>query len=232
MMKRLYAHLFLASICCVLVSPISLGGGIGVDTPQPPINIDTESHSANELSELSDLLIHLTTLSTDFEQTLYAQDNTVLQVTEGRLQAARPGKVRWQTMPPMEQLVVSDSKTLWIYDPDLEQVTIRPFNDDLSKTPAALFIGNLDNLEQSYNVTKKTTDTGFTKFTLVPVNTDSLYQQVSLGFNNKTPASMTLWDSLGQKTDIIFTAVELNQPIDSALFSFEPPEGVDIIHNE
>jgi outer membrane lipoprotein carrier protein len=231
-MKRLYAHFFLASICCVLVSPISLGGGIGVDTPQSPISIDTESHSTNELAELSHLLSGLMTLSTDFEQTLYSQDNDVLQITTGRLQAARPGKVRWQTMPPMEQLVVSDSETLWIYDPDLEQVTIRAFNDDLSKTPTALFIGNLDNLGQSYRVTKEEVDREHLKFILVPVSTDSLYKQVSLGFNESTPESMTLWDSLGQKTDIIFMGVQLNQPIDSDLFNFEPPEGVDIIHNE
>ncbi|MEH6528474.1 MAG: outer membrane lipoprotein chaperone LolA [Porticoccus sp.] len=181
-------------------------------------------------SELRQLLTNLNTLNTSFQQTVYSSDATVIQQTSGQLHAARPGKVRWQTEPPMEQLLVSDGETLWIYDPDLEQVTIKPFNQDLSKTPAILFIGNLDTLEQSYKIYIEQGEV--INFSLIPIADDSLYEKVALSFSGKTPTTMTLWDSLGQKTEIKFSSTTLNESIDPALFSFEPPEGVDILRDE
>ncbi len=186
-------------------------------------------------SELRQLLTNLNTLNTSFQQTVYSSDGTVVQQTSGQLHAARPGKVRWQTEPPMEQLLVSNGETLWIYDPDLEQVTIKPFNQDLSKTPAILFIGNLDTLEQSYTIyiEKVYIEQGeVVKFSLIPLADDSLYEKVALSFSGEIPTVMALWDSLGQKTDINFSNTTLNEPIDPALFSFEPPEGVDILRDE
>lgn len=181
-------------------------------------------------SELRLLLTNLNTLNTSFQQTVYSSDGTALQQTSGQLQAARPGKVRWQAEPPMEQLLVSDGETLWIYDPDLEQVTIKSFDQDLSKTPAILFIGNLDTLEQSYKIYIEQGEV--VNFSLIPIAVDSLYEKVALSFSGETPTTMTLWDSLGQKTEINFSNTALNEPIDPALFSFEPPEGVDILRDE
>ncbi|MDX2348804.1 MAG: outer membrane lipoprotein chaperone LolA [Porticoccus sp.] len=186
-------------------------------------------------SELRLLLTNLNTLNTSFQQTVYASDGTALQQTSGQLQAARPGKVRWQAEPPMEQLLVSDGETLWIYDPDLEQVTIKPFDQDLSKTPAILFIGNLDTLEQSYTIyiEKVYIEQGeVVNFSLIPIADNSLYEKVALIFSGETPTTMALWDSLGQKTEINFSHTALNEPLDPALFSFEPPDGVDILRDE
>ncbi len=181
-------------------------------------------------SELRERLANLNSINSAFQQTVYSIDGESLQQTSGKLQAARPGRVRWQTEPPMEQLVISDSQTLWIFDPDLEQVTIRPFDQDLSKTPAILFIGNLDTLEQSYDVFIEAGNP--THFTLLPTGEDSLYEKVALSFNGDSPLGMSLWDSLGQKTEIVFTQMQINQPLDTELFNFVPPEGVDILRDE
>lgn len=181
-------------------------------------------------SELRQRLTNLNTLNTSFQQTVYSSDDTVLQQTSGQLQAARPGKVRWQAEPPMEQLLISDGETLWIYDPDLEQVTIKAFDQNLSKTPAILFIGNLDTLEQSYKIYIEQGE--IINFSLIPIADDSLYEKVALSFSGEIPTAMALWDSLGQKTEINFSNTLLNEPIDPAVFSFEPPEGVDILRDE
>lgn len=169
----------------------------------------------------------LDSLSASFEQTLYDAEDEVLQQARGSMLAARPGRVRWQTDAPLEQLIISDSHTLWLYDPDLEQVTVRPFQEDLSKTPAILFIGDLAALEESYDVTL---DEGQeTRFTLTPVSGDSLYANVMLVFDGKMPVGMTLWDSLGQRTVIRFEGVQLNPEWQPGEFVFEPPAGVDVI---
>jgi outer membrane lipoprotein carrier protein len=189
---------------------------------------DQANTSTNKLRAL---LLKLDSLDARFEQTVYSIEGDVLQQTSGHLIASRPGKVRWETNPPLEQLVISDSETLWIYDPDLEQVSIRPFNQNLSNTPAALFIGDLGTLESSYDISHKQGDIT-DEYTLVPLVAHSLYEKVALGFTNKIPSSMTLWDSLGQKTKIIFHGQRLNQALDLQLFHFDPPEGVDILRDE
>lgn len=175
-------------------------------------------------------LVGMNTLSAAFTQIVYSPEGDRLQQTSGQLKAARPGQVRWETDPPMEQLIVSDGTTLWLFDPDLEQVTVRPFSDDLGKTPAVLFIGDLATLEQTYRVFFEHDQ--LIVFTLIPRTDDNLYEKLTLSFNGKKPAGMMLWDGLGQRTEIKFSHTEVNQPLSSELFVFKPPEGVDILRNE
>lgn len=225
-MKSLFFYIML----CVLSSPLMAGGQTTRHLDATSDKDEISGQDINSTDALRTLLSSVNSLDARFEQTVYSIEGDILQKTTGHLMAVRPGKVRWMTAPPIEQLVVSDSETLWIYDPDLEQVSIRDFDQDISKTPAVLFIGDLDNLELSYNISRQQDE--ITEFTLVPTATDSLYEKVALGFDNKTPVFMTLWDSLGQKTKITFQDLQLNESIDPALFHFDPPEGVDIIRNE
>ncbi|WP_461480636.1 outer membrane lipoprotein chaperone LolA [Porticoccus sp.] len=199
--------------CCLLTASCALWAG-----GQPAANA------------LRARLAGLDSLTAKFEQTVYAAEGDVLQQASGQMQAARPGRVRWQTDAPLEQLIVSDGQTLWLYDPDLEQVTIKPFEEDLSKTPAVLFIGDLAALEQSYSVSVEEGDN--TLFTLRPIAADSLYEKVTLSFVGDIPLAMALWDSLGQKTDIHFRDVQPNSPWEPEQFVFIAPQGVDIIGDE
>ncbi|TNF07955.1 MAG: outer membrane lipoprotein chaperone LolA [Gammaproteobacteria bacterium] len=173
----------------------------------------------------------LDSLSADFEQTVYAAEGDLVQQASGHMLAARPGRVRWNTDAPLEQLIVTNGKTLWLYDPDLEQVTIKPFDADLGKTPAVLFIGDLVALEDSYTVSLE--EEGMAAlFTLVPNKADSLYEKVTLRFDGLTPVAMALWDTLGQKTDIHFDNFQRNPSWSVEQFEFIPPDGVDIIGDE
>ena len=183
------------------------------------------------VAHLQQVLAPLISFSARFKQSVYAPDGYPLQYSSGELKVMRPGKIYWASEAPMEQLVIADGETLWIYDPDLEQVTIRPFQKDIANTPAVLFIGALDNLADYYQVTSETLqDTQ--QFTLIPVDRNSLYSKMGMGFSGTTPVSMDLWDSLGQRTAILFENPQLNPQIDQALFDFVPPQGVDILVNE
>ena len=227
-----YSIILFTSLVCVGL--VQAGGrsteqGLGIEEPKGT------RHSEESATTLKGLLSKLNALDTNFQQVVYSVDGEEIQQTSGQLQAMRPGKVRWSTLPPMEQLVVSDSETLWIYDPDLEQVTIRSFDQDLSKTPAALFIGNLDALEQTYEIFQEqnssTEESPTTTFFLIPRNKESLYTKIALGFTGNKPVSMSLWDTLEQKTHIAFNELQLNRPIAPEAFQFTPPEGTDIIHD-
>lgn len=232
-----FCHSIILFTSVVCVSLVQAGGSSVEQNPEPK----ETKHIEESTSTLKSLLNKLNTLDTNFQQIVFSVEGEELQQASGQLQAMRPGKVRWSTLPPMEQLVVSDSETLWIYDPDLEQVTIRSFDQDLSKTPAALFIGNLDALEQTYKIyqeeikgesTPTEQSVTLSQFILIPRNKENLYTKIVLGFTGNTPVSMSLWDTLEQKTHIVFVDLQLNQPIAPEAFYFTPPEGTDIICDE
>lgn len=205
---RLVQLFFLLSVCCVSYA----------------------ENQADAAQKLRAILTDMSTLDAEFIQIVYSPEGDRLHETSGQLHASRPGQVRWETAPPMEQLLVSDGTTLWLFDPDLEQVTIRSFSDDLAKTPAVLFVGDLAALEQTYRVS--VTSDQLTVFTLIPLTDDNLYEKLTLSFDRKKPTGMKLWDGLGQRTEIEFSSTEINRPISPALFTFIPPEGVDILRDE
>ena len=226
----------------ILLTYLSCAGFVqaGGHSAEQDVEPEGTKHSEESTTTLKGLLNGLNTLDTNFQQIVYSVEGDEIQQTSGQLQAMRPGKFRWSTLPPMEQLVVSDNQTLWIYDPDLEQVTIRSFDQDLSKTPAALFIGNLDALEQTYEIFQEeaveegtlTEQNTASQFILIPRNKENLYTKIALGFIENKPVSMSLWDTLEQKTHITFQDLVLNQSIAPEAFQFIPPEGTDIIHDQ
>lgn len=184
-----------------------------------------------ELAELGSRLAPMKNFSAGFNQTVTSADGYIIQEITGTLTVARPGKVRWQSDAPYEQLVVSDAETLWLYDPDLEQVTVRPFSHDISRTPAVLFIGEVEDLTHSYQVSAEH-EGERSRYWLEPLNSNALYERISIEFDGDTPAAMALWDSLGQVTRIGFSNAVINGDVNPAVFHFMPPPGVDVLHDE
>jgi len=188
-------------------------------------------HQPASSNSLQSLLAPLASLSADFRQVISDGEGYEIQALTGTMDVARPGKVYWKSAPPYEQLVVSDATTLWLYDADLEQVTVRPFDHDIARTPAVLFIGDVQELDDKFRVSSLDTDGG-TTYTLVPVDEGALYQRLTLTFKGATPTAMTLWDTLGQQTRIDFSNVKLNQPVADSRFTFAIPDGVDVLYDE
>lgn len=204
---------------------------IAVESADSSATSGDPAKSARDLAELGQRLKPMENLSASFTQTVTSADGYIVQEVTGNLVVARPGRVRWSSDAPYEQLVVSDAKTLWLYDPDLEQVTVRPFHNDISRTPAVLFIGEVDSLARDYIVTAEKNN-GIDLYWLEPRGGDALYERISIEFQAGKPHAMALWDSLGQVTRIGFTGVTVNGPVDAKAFTFTPPAGVDVLHDE
>ena len=180
-----------------------------------------------DIQALRDLLQPIKSLSAQFKQRVTAADGFELQASEGLFQVAQPTKLRWIVEQPMAQQIVSDGFMLWVFDPDLEQVIIQPFNQDITATPAILFSGDLDELDESYFVRQQSEG----DFLLTPEQGGSLFMTMAIRFVDTVPVSITLTDNLDQITTINFSAVELNPVLVADLFVFEIPAGVDVINN-
>ena len=100
--------------------------------------------AATPVQQLQNNLSHIKSLSAKFTQTIKGDDGSVMQKSSGQLDILKPGKFRWETFTPMKQLIVCNGKNVWIYEPDLEQVTVKPLNNSLSETPILLLTNKTD----------------------------------------------------------------------------------------
>lgn len=217
-MKQFSAPRFACSLCVVLACLL-------------PTAVLADDAAA----QLKALLHPLNTLRADFSQRIFSADGYEIQSSQGEMHVARPGKLRWIIAPPMEQWLISDGSTLWLYDPDLEQVIIRPFQQSVADTPAMLFGGGADQLEENYSVSVSSSEAG-ASYLLKPLVSTGLYEQITLVFAGETPTQIIIVDSLAQRTEIILSNAQRNTALSTeqidALFSFIPPPGVDILQDD
>ena len=187
--------------------------------------------SAGAVEALVERLEALKSMEGRFEQRT-VQDGSRVQQARGNLVVARPNRFRWETTEPFEQLVVSDGEQVWVHDPGLQQVVIRPLDEQISKTPALLFGGRPETVGESFQVERVDGDDGQVIYRLKPRDEEPLFSHLEVAFNGEKPVSMRLKDALGQRTVIEFRDLQLNTEPGSAPFSFEPPEDADVIRQE
>src|SRR5690606_23928117 len=150
------------------------------------------------------------------------------QTFKGVMKVERPGKFYWETSSPSKQTIATTGKTVWIYDPDLQQAVRQSLDEQVANTPALLLSGNTNQIMQSYRVTQP--NKGKTYYTLYPKQKDGAFQSLTISFGaNKAPSLMILEDSLGQTTNVKFSNVKVNAGILDSTFNFTPPKGTDII---
>lgn len=180
------------------------------------------------VQRLTELLNQAQTINARFSQLTLDDSGTQLQETAGQLALKRPGLFRWHTDAPMEQLLVSNGEKVWLYDPDLQQVTIQTLDQRLTHTPALLLSGDVSKIRENFEISHKEGG-NVVDFILKPKSKDTLFDSLRLSFRNKVLNDMQLIDSIGQRTNILFLNVKMNEPQDDAQFTFEIPAGADVI---
>lgn len=201
-------------ILAILFSYVALGASSHADT-----------HSAQDLNQL---LQNLHSMEANFTQTTHAGKGKVTRTT-GKMYMQKPGRFRWDIKKPMPQLIVANQKTLWIYDPDLTQVTIRKFQYEAGEAPALLLSHENNTVEKNFNVSVVQKKSNEQWYNLTPKKSDGMYEKIQLGVSNGAIQKMALTDNLGHQTAIEFSQVKTNTSLQPGLFQFKTPRGVDVI---
>ena len=185
------------------------------------------SFSAEADEILQSKLNALQTMSARFDQVVKAKRREVSR-SSGTMALSRPGRFRWQTQKPMEQLVVADGKRLWIYDVDLEQVSVQKQEKKVGGTAALFLSGYDDTVARDFDVTLKEKGSK-TVFDLISKSNKANFQQVELTFDGAALSGIELLDQLGQKTVVKLVDVKVNPKLAATLFQFKAPKGVDVV---
>ena len=171
------------------------------------------------------------TATASFEQQAYDRSGKVVDRSSGDFAFARPGRFRWAYEKPHKQLLVADGAKLWIYDPDLQQVTVKRIGQAISSTPAALLAGK-DDITQLFTLRDAGTKDGLGWVEASPKAKDTGFDRVRLGMRGRTLAAMELYDQLGGRTVLRFSDLRANVALAPDTFRFTPPKGADVIDED
>lgn len=188
-------------------------------------------YAASASTDLNNLLNGLHTMKADFVEIIYDNHGKEIQKTFGQIALDRPGKFRWQVKKPIPQLIIANQKRLWIYDPDLEQVTIRALSNDSTDAPALLLSHANIVSDKDYQVKMiKQNVQGWKYFELKPRRADSMFLKIVMGFKGNQIVQMSLEDHIGHSTTIEFHNAIFNTKLSTQTFNFKPPQNIDIIN--
>ena len=182
-------------------------------------------------SQLDRFLNSLETIQAGFSQVVKDARDQELERSEGNLLIKRPGKFRWEYTKPNEQTLVSDGQRLWIYDAELQQVTINRADTSLAGTPAILLSGK-DELRANFEIEHVEQRAQSTVINLVPKSVSSSdFKLIQVVLRGEQLISMSLTDKLGQTSSLQFTRFKRNLTVPESRFVFTPPKGVDLVDN-
>jgi outer membrane lipoprotein carrier protein len=166
----------------------------------------------------------------EFSQRLVKNDGGTARVSNpstGTFEFSRPGKFIWIYKKPYEQHLQADGDKLYIYDKDLNQVTVRKLGNALGSSPAAILFGSND-LEKNFTLKDAGARDGMEWLQATPKAKDTTFDQIGIGLRDGVPAAMELRDSFGQVSLLTFTKFEKNPTLPDSQFRFTTPKGADV----
>lgn len=180
------------------------------------------------LTRLQGFLDDLDTLTAEFTQDVVNRDLELVESASGRVALQKPGRFRWDYQEPFERVIVADGERVWLYEADLEQVTVRLLGEGIGETPAALLTGAVDLLE-SFEFLGSEEHDELLWVDLGPRSATSDFDNIRLGFAERQLTRLELRDRLGQTTRLVFGSIEQGAELPAAVFTFDVPDGVDVI---
>jgi outer membrane lipoprotein carrier protein len=183
---------------------------------------------ADDVQVLKSFFQNSTSMRSRFQQTVVDNLGRKVQEVTGNMQLQRPGKFRWDYDKPYVQQIVGDGQKVWLYDPDLNQVTVRPLDKVLGSSPAALLAGNKD-IDKTFELKSVGKQGDLNWIEAIPKEKETGFERVVLGFKGNMLQEMEMRDSFGQVTVIEFSKQEINPKLDAKNFRFVPPEGADVL---
>ena len=165
----------------------------------------------------------------EFVQRQMKDGGKVSTPASGTFIFARPGKFIWAYAKPYEQVLQADGEKLYIFDKDLNQVTVKKLGNALGSSPAAILFGSND-LEQNFTLKEIANKDGLEWLQATPKNRDTTFEQITIGLRGGLPEAMELRDSFGQTSLLSFKKFEKNPALGQEQFKFVVPKGADVLN--
>jgi outer membrane lipoprotein carrier protein len=196
-----------------------------------PGTLFSETSEQQALDAIQRQYEKVSTFEADFTQRSYVKMMNQTQSVKGTVKIKKPGKMKWVYGAPDTQILISDGKNLWLYVPEEEQATKVPVESIYSSNTPALFLAGKGKLTRSFNVESVSQENQNILVTLVPKNEDQGLARLILHADKKNYqiTGSTVYDKLGNKTEIRFSRIRINREIPEEQFQLRTPPGVEIL---
>ncbi len=184
--------------------------------------------AANAREELESFLDQTNSMKAAFTQSLEDHLGIQLQASSGTFVLKRPGRFLWDYQTPYAQKIISNGEKVWIYDSELEQVSIKKFNQVLTGAPVML-LDQRKKLEVDFVVTEHGFHNGQHWLLLQPRTSENDFKEIRIGMLDNKLKTMKLVDNFDQTTTLVFSQLEINPQLENAMFEFIPPSGTDVV---
>lgn len=193
-----------------------------------PLLLIAQTAKADGMSSVRVFYEQTKSVRADFHQVVTDKQGRKVQEVDGEMQLKRPNKFRWDYNKPYEQQIISDGNQVWLYDTELAQVTVRELNKSIGSSPAALLAGG-DAIDKSFKLVNAASKDNLDWVSANPKDKESGFEKILMGFKDNKLQEMSLIDSFGHTTKIVFSQVEVNPALEEKTFLFKPPKGVDVV---
>lgn len=178
---------------------------------------------------LAEVRKNLTNMKANFYQYELMEGNQRAEENTGTVWMTKPDKFRWHYKKPYEQLIVADGKKVWVYDEDLEQVTVKPQKNDLNPIYVML---NEELSNRNYHINYEVQDKKKHWISLTPKKKSEEVKKVWLGITDNIVQTIKMVNPYDQTLVFEFSKIKRNDKFSADLFIFKVPEGVDVIQGE
>ena len=188
----------------------------------------TTAH-AGAIAKLKSFIAATHSAQANFTQEVKDQNGKHIQSASGTMQFQRPGKFRWTYQKPYEQLIVGDGAKFWLYDADLNQVTVKKLDAALGSSPAALLSGS-NEIERGFTLTDDGSRDGLDWLQAIPKAQESGFNKLRMAFDAQDGlVILEVNDAFGNKTVLKFSDMQRNPKLSERQFQFTPPKGADVL---
>ncbi len=184
--------------------------------------------NASGLQRFEHFMKSVKTLEADFTQEVVSEDGHIGRTSVGKIYLSRPGKFRWEYKTPIPQEIISDGKKVWVFDKDLEQVTVKSIDSALGASPAAILMSSRQ-VAKDFRIEERKPREGLKWVELKPKKAAKDFNRILVGLDDRGVRGMDLYDQFGRITMIRFQKSRVNPGLPKKLFNFKPPAGVDVI---
>lgn len=168
------------------------------------------------------------TLQAEFKQELHDNHGFLLQESAGTFSLQRPGKFHWDYVRPYPQKIISNGTKIWIYDSELEQVSVKKYDQVLTGAPV-LLLDKQKPLDEDFTISDLGKQQGLFWVKLEPKSTENDFKQIKIAMDGERLHTMKLIDNFDQTTTLVFSSLQTNLKLSQDLFEFTPPSGTDIV---
>lgn len=177
--------------------------------------------------ELQDYVNQLQTFEADFVQTRPDENSFNTQTKIGHFSLNRPGQLTWEYIGDEPQKIVVDGPNLWVYDMDLDQVTVRPIADVKGELPLSWLLYK-EPIQKRFTIIESSNKNGTKWFNLAPKQA-TFFQSIDVAMKEGEMVEVWVYQGMDNVIKVKFDNIESNQVIPLKNFQFNVPEGADLV---